>query len=77
MALSLNPPYNCMIIIIWNWLIYVSVAALRHYNEVNGDLPERVLIYRDGVGDGQLGAVVEHEVPQLKASFADVAGGYK
>ena len=54
-----------------------SAAALRHYNKVNGDLPERVLIYRDGVGDGQLGAVVVHEVPQLKASFADVAGGYK
>ncbi|KAL9980655.1 hypothetical protein ACROYT_G009266 [Oculina patagonica] len=52
-------------------------AALRKYNEINGDLPERILIYRDGVGDGQLRAVVEHEVPQLKASFNDVAGGYK
>lgn len=54
-----------------------SAAALRHYNEVNGDLPERILVYRDGVGDGQLAAVVEHEVPQLKSSFVEVGGDYK
>ncbi|XP_020631825.1 piwi-like protein 1 isoform X2 [Orbicella faveolata] len=52
-------------------------AALRRYHEVNGDLPERIIIYRDGVGDGQLRLVVEHEVPQLKASFQDISGGYK
>ena len=54
-----------------------SAAALRYYNEINDDLPERIIIFRDGVGDGQLSAVVEHEVPQLKASFNEVAGGYK
>ena len=52
-------------------------AALRKYNEINENLPERIIIFRDGVGDGQLRAVVEHEVPQLKASFQDVQGGYK
>ncbi|XP_068681290.1 piwi-like protein 1 [Montipora foliosa] len=52
-------------------------AALRRYNELNGDLPERIMIFRDGVGDGQLRTVVEHEVPQLKASFNEVSGGYK
>ncbi|KAK2562296.1 Piwi-like protein 1 [Acropora cervicornis] len=52
-------------------------AALRRYQEVNRDLPERIMIYRDGVGDGQLRTVVEHEVPQLKASFSEVSGGYK
>lgn len=52
-------------------------AALRKYSEINGDLPERIIIYRDGVGDGQLRLVVEHEVPQLKASFQEIAGGYK
>nr|AIY62327.1 piwi [Fimbriaphyllia ancora] len=52
-------------------------AALRRYNEIDGDLPDRILIYRDGVGDGQLRTVVEHEVPQLKASFSAVSGDYK
>jgi len=54
-----------------------STAALKKYSEINGDLPERIIIYRDGVGDGQLRLVVEHEVPQLKASFQEIAGGYK
>ena len=28
-------------------------AALKNYHEVNGRLPERIIVYRDGVGDGQ------------------------
>ena len=31
--------------------------ALRKYHEVNGALPERVMVYRDGVGDGQVRGV--------------------
>lgn len=29
-------------------------AALRKYHEINGSLPDRVIVYRDGVGDGQV-----------------------
>ena len=29
-------------------------AALRKFAEVNGSLPERIMVYRDGVGDGQV-----------------------
>lgn len=32
--------------------------ALRAYFEKNDALPERIIVYRDGVGDGMLGAVV-------------------
>jgi aubergine-like protein len=32
--------------------------ALKHYFKVNNFLPERVIIYRDGVGDGMLQLVV-------------------
>ena len=28
--------------------------ALRKYHEVNGALPDRIIVYRDGVGDGQV-----------------------
>lgn len=28
--------------------------ALRKYHEVNGGLPDRIVVYRDGVGDGQV-----------------------
>ena len=40
-------------------------AALKKYHAVNGELPEKIIVYRDGVGDGQLPAVVEHELKQI------------
>jgi len=51
-------------------------GALKKYNEINGELPEPIIVYRDGVGDGQLKQVFEHELPQLKAAFSDVLTGY-
>ena len=60
-----------------SWHLNSSTAALRKYQEINNDLPERIIIYRDGVGDGQLKLVVEHEVAQLKASFQEISSGYK
>lgn len=34
------------------------VDALKYFFKVNNTLPHRVIVYRDGVGDGQLAAVV-------------------
>jgi len=34
--------------------VLVFVGALKKYHEVNAALPERVVVYRDGVGDGQV-----------------------
>lgn len=36
-------------------LIWYSIAALKKYHEVNQALPDRIVVYRDGVGDGQVG----------------------
>lgn len=44
--------------------------ALAHYARVNGCLPERVLVYRDGVGDGQLAYVKDTEVAAIRNCFA-------
>lgn len=52
------------------------MAALRKYNELNETLPERVLIYRDGVGDGQLDQVKAYEIKQLTEAFGEVQKGY-
>lgn len=52
--------------------------TLTKYYEINHKLPERIVIYRDGVGDGRLGMVAEHEVKQLQESlrmFNKIAGG--
>jgi len=48
------------------------VTALRKYNDVNGHLPERIIIYRDGVGDGQIPYVVEHEVKSIRDTLVKV-----
>lgn len=52
-------------------------AALRQYYNVNGAAPAKIIIYRDGVGDGQLDTVIQHEVPQLFETFKSVGTDYK
>lgn len=51
--------------------------ALRRYFEVNRFMPEIIIVYRDGVGDGMLEAVVDHEIPQMKQTFAEFGENYK
>jgi aubergine-like protein len=52
-------------------------AALRHYYNLNGTAPAKIIIYRDGVGDGQLDTVIQHEVPQLFETFKSIGTDYK
>jgi len=51
------------------------VEALKSYYRCNGSLPKTIIIYRDGVGDGQLDAVFRHEVSQIISSFTEVNFG--
>ena len=46
-------------------------GAIAKYKVVNGDLPQRIIVYRDGVGDGQLQYIHEHELPQINAYIAN------
>merc|ERR1719370_1450378 len=32
--------------------------ALRKYNDLNGEMPQRIILYRDGVGDGQINYII-------------------
>ncbi|XP_021166031.2 piwi-like protein 2 [Fundulus heteroclitus] len=45
------------------------LAALQKYHEINHNLPEKIVVYRDGVSDGQLKMVEEYEIPQLIKCF--------
>jgi aubergine-like protein len=45
--------------------------ALKKYQEVNGYLPEKIFIFRDGVSEGQLNTVAEHEVTQRRSCFTN------
>lgn len=47
--------------------------ALQQYREQHDQrLPERICFYRDGVGDGQVAHVMEHEVKRLEEDFKEI-----
>uniref|UniRef100_A0A671U8K6 Piwi-like RNA-mediated gene silencing 1 n=1 Tax=Sparus aurata TaxID=8175 RepID=A0A671U8K6_SPAAU len=47
----------------------MALTALRDYLKFNNCLPSRIIVYRDGVGDGQLHSVVNYEVTQIMDSI--------
>ncbi|KAJ7309724.1 hypothetical protein JRQ81_007787 [Phrynocephalus forsythii] len=51
-------------------------AALRSWHKNNGHMPTRIIVYRDGVGDGQLKTLVDYEVPQLMECLKTVGIDY-
>ncbi|CAF1184445.1 unnamed protein product [Adineta steineri] len=51
--------------------------ALKEYHRNNNSLPEKIVIYRDGVSDGQLAVVAEHELPQIIETFPKIMPGYE
>lgn len=40
-------------------------------------MPSRIIVYRDGVGDGQLKTLVNYEVPQFLDCLKSVGKDYK
>ncbi|KAL4715482.1 hypothetical protein ACJJTC_009108 [Scirpophaga incertulas] len=50
-------------------------SAVRRYREKNGVLPNPIIVYRDGVGDGQIPFVQEHEVAEIKKKLAEIYQG--
>uniref|UniRef100_A0A182QKA2 Aubergine n=1 Tax=Anopheles farauti TaxID=69004 RepID=A0A182QKA2_9DIPT len=62
-----------------NFMASNIVKALRSYQSEfgTGVLPRRILVYRDGVGDGQLRQVVDHEVRSMKESLNKVYANNK
>lgn len=60
-----------------NGLCAALIAALQVYKKKNERLPDKVIMYRDGVGDGQLRMCQEYEVPQMEAAFGQLEPGYK
>ncbi|NXI49548.1 PIWL1 protein, partial [Chloroceryle aenea] len=51
-------------------------TALRDWFRWNMYLPSRIIVYRDGVGDGQLSTLVNYEVPQFLDCLKSVGKDY-
>jgi len=50
--------------------------ALQEYYKANSTLPDKIIIYRDGVGDGQLPVVAEQELPQILETMPKIMPDY-
>ena len=46
--------------------------ALLEFKKKNGKFPNKIIIYRDGVGNSQQKAVLNHELPQLQNAIKKV-----
>ncbi|XP_078032612.1 argonaute 3 [Augochlora pura] len=53
------------------------ISALKAYYKHNKCYPDRIIVYRDGVGDGQIDTVAKYEVKQLLATFKNIEPGYQ
>ncbi|XP_072206985.1 piwi-like protein 1 [Excalfactoria chinensis] len=51
-------------------------TALKEWFKWNKYLPSRIIVYRDGVGDGQLNTLVNYEVPQFLDCLKTVGKDY-
>lgn len=60
-----------------NGLCAAMRASLIAYREENAVLPERVIVFRDGVGDGQLFMCSEYELPQMHKAFSAMGADYR
>uniref|UniRef100_A0A8C6V1H9 Piwi-like RNA-mediated gene silencing 1 n=1 Tax=Neogobius melanostomus TaxID=47308 RepID=A0A8C6V1H9_9GOBI len=51
-------------------------SALKSYLKFNKCLPSRIIVFRDGVGDGQLHSVVNYEVAQIMEAIKSMGQDY-
>lgn len=58
-----------------DFLNFDFTLALKKFHQINKDLPDIILFYRDGVSDGQIAVVQEHEVQQCLKAYSNLADG--
>ncbi|VDM65320.1 unnamed protein product [Strongylus vulgaris] len=54
-----------------NLSFFISKALWKYYKRNNNTLPEKIFLYRDGVGDGQIPYVVDQEVDLVQHACSD------
>lgn len=57
-----------------NVLQQLFSEALSEFKAKNGCYPHQVVIYRDGVGDSQMQAVLLYEIPQVQRAIKETTG---
>lgn len=52
------------------------IESCKVYHRINHRLPEKIIIFRDGIGDSQVETASTHEVNQLISTFNQIKDGY-
>lgn len=55
-------------VLLFEYFLYFLEALIK-YRSINKELPNSIIIYRDGVGDGQLSSVHRTEVDMVKVGI--------
>lgn len=55
-----------------NQLALDVIKAIKQYRDMNNALPERICMFRDGVGEGQIEYVFEHELNAINEQLKEV-----
>ncbi|PIL23408.1 Argonaute [Ganoderma sinense ZZ0214-1] len=54
-------------------LTRMTMERLQLYKRKNGKLPDRIIVFRDGVSEGQYRHVIMYELPKLQAAFKQIS----
>jgi hypothetical protein len=46
--------------------------ALQNFKQMNGVYPERVVLYRDGIGSGKMKSICSIEIEQIYQAFFEI-----
>lgn len=57
-------------------LLFYPLHYVLSLVQVNHSFPEKIVVYRDGVSEGQVAMVEQYEIPQLIKSFENI-GNYE
>jgi eukaryotic translation initiation factor 2C len=53
---------------------YMMIERLLLYKKKNNALPEKIILFRPGISEGQFGLVLQYELPGIERAFAAVYG---
>lgn len=55
----------------------ILIHSKKIFIQENHTLPDKIIVFRDGVGDGQLQIVANYEVQQLQECFSLLGASYE
>lgn len=62
--------YVCVSVCLVIRHVFTMLCYLSCRIQVNGMLPEKIIVFRDGVGDGDMKMVSDFEIPQFFEGFS-------